>query len=600
MRNNSRIESSIATTVTGVSRALSSHFSQALQRVGDNKAYEPLLPMLRSVEAAPHLLEEVVSQASFAELIYIVQQSSNADGDLDFDELDVAVSLLSRTKYRWFRGQLAAGSGYERFERLKDAEMFAYMILHWQSDSSFLGGNFSGGAVRYPFTLLAAVAGCTEKTTAFLDTWAEVVRLVSESICDVDGISATESLWLSRVDQLASMHRNLVNLYIQRSVLEETPAPIPYTKAPTQVRQEPEENEGLCREAALREASEQLASLIGVPTVKNEVKSLANFLKIRAQRMQANLPMPSQSLHFVFTGNPGTGKTTVARIISKLLFGFGVLRTPTFVEADRSTLVGGYVGQTAIKSSAIIDDAVNGVLFIDEAYALTQDHSGQDYGREAVDTLLKRMEDLRDRLVVIVAGYPDKMKSFVSSNPGLQSRFTRFIHFDDYSPPELCRILQKLCDESHYKLTEEARANAAILCHLAHAQRSSNFGNARFVRNFFEAILGNHANRLAMSAAPASKESLATIEAVDLPFSLIEGVSGRFNVSPSKWRMQCPSCKKTRSVGLQFIGNRVVCSCGAKFRCPWWNPVSGTVSGASICESSDKPDDLLGCGWLPT
>ena len=599
MRNSARIESLIATTVTGVSKALASHFRQALHLVGENKAYEPLLPMLRAVENYPHLVEEAASHASFAEILYIVQQSSIADGDLDFDELDVALSLLSRTKYRWFQGHLAAGSGYERFERLNDAQTLAYMIIHWQSDHSFLGGDFDGGAVRYPFTLLAAVAGCIEKTTAFLDTWADVVRVVSESICDVDGVSAPESLWLSRVDQLAGMHRNLVNLYIQRSALEETPVSIPQAKAPKQVKQESDVNEGLSRETALREASEQLASLIGVPTVKNEVKSLANFLKIRAQRMQANLPMPSQSLHFVFTGNPGTGKTTVARIISKLLFGFGVLKSPTFVEADRSTLVGGYVGQTAIKSSGVIDEAVNGVLFIDEAYALTQDHSGQDYGREAVDTLLKRMEDLRDRLVVIVAGYPDKMNAFVASNPGLQSRFTRFIHFDDYSPPELCRILQKLCDESHYKLTEEARANAAILCHLAHAQRSSNFGNARFVRNFFEAILGSHANRLAMSAVPASTESLATIEAVDLPYSGVEGVSGRFDVAASKWRMQCPSCKKARSVGLQLIGNRVVCSCGAKFRCPWWNPLPESVPGVALRAPSEKPEDLLGWGWRP-
>jgi hypothetical protein len=599
MRDSARIEALIAKTAAGVSKALASHFPEALRLAGEAKAYEPLLPMLQAVESSPHLLDEIASHASFAELLYIVQQSTNADGDLDFDELDVALSLLSRTKYRWFQGRLAAGSGYERFERLNDAEMFAYMILHWQSDSSFLGGNFSAGAVQYPFTLLAAVAGVTTETTSYLNTWTDVVGLVSEAICKVDGVSAPESLWLSRVDQLARTHRNLVNLHIQKSHLEKTPAPSPAVKAAEQPRREPEANEELSREAALREASEQLASLIGVPTVKNEVKSLANFLKIRAQRMQANLPMPSQSLHFVFTGNPGTGKTTVARIISKVLFGFGVLKSAAFVEADRSSLVGGYVGQTAIKTSDVIDEAVNGVLFIDEAYALTQDHTGQDYGREAVDTLLKRMEDLRDRLVVIVAGYPDKMKAFVSSNPGLQSRFTRFIHFDDYSPPELCRILQKLCDESHYKLTEEARANAAILCHLAHAQRSGNFGNARFVRNFFEATLGNHANRLAVHAAPASKESLATIEAADLPYTVAEGVSGRFDVAASKWRMQCPSCKKARSVGLQLIGNRVACSCGAKFRCPWWNPLPESVPGVELHAPSEKPEDLLGWGWRP-
>lgn len=588
------IETALTQAVDGVVGVLKYHINDAITLAADNEVYAALSPMLELLATNNHLIPDIISQASFAELLHIVQKSTLSDGDLDFRELDVALSLLSRSKWRWFHGFGSSGSGYEKFERLNNAETLAKMILLWNKDSAFLGGNFGGGAIVHPFTNLVAVASIIDKRPSLFSLWSQVIQLVSAVICEVDGVEYGEEDWLSDLKWICDEHAKLVALHIHRNALLDEKRPASEANTHESHEHSSATNATALRTAALDDAREQLKALIGVHQVKAEVESLTNFLTVRAQRQEAGLPVTAQALHFVFTGNPGTGKTTVARIISKILFGFGILKAPTFIEADRSRLVGGYVGQTAIKTSEVIDEAINGVLFIDEAYSLSKGDSGQDYGSEAVDTLLKRMEDLRDRLVVIVAGYPNEMRSFVASNPGLQSRFTRFIHFDDYSPPELCRIFEKLCEDSHYSLTPEARANAAVLFNIAYGQRNSSFGNARFVRNFFEATLGNHANRLAVSEEQVTKISLATIEANDLHYSGVAGVSRPFDVSNSKWRVHCPGCNKMRTAGVALIGNRVTCSCGSRFRCPWWNLVPESVPGLFNFVPSDRPEDLLG------
>lgn len=266
------------------------------------------------------------------------------------------------------------------------------------------------------------------------------------------------------------------------------------------------------QEEAVGDPYEELESLIGLESVKEEVTSLANFVKVQQKRKAQGLKTSPISYHCVFTGNPGTGKTTVARLLARIYKDLGVLKSGHLVETDRSGLIAEYVGQTAVKTNALVDSALNGVLFIDEAYALL-DKQGGGYGDEAIATLLKRMEDDRDRLVVIVAGYTDEMKDFIDANPGLQSRFTRYIHFPDYSAEDLVKIYQVRVDKYGYTL--DAKAEEYLKASLTEtvANKSKNFGNARYARNLFEKTITNQANRVAKISSPTKDElSLITVE----------------------------------------------------------------------------------------
>lgn len=261
--------------------------------------------------------------------------------------------------------------------------------------------------------------------------------------------------------------------------------------------------------------SKKLDSLIGLESVKEEVNKLTNFIKIQQIRSNQGLKASPISYHCVFTGNPGTGKTTVARIIAEIYKDLGILEKGHLVETDRSGLVAEYVGQTAVKTNKIIDSALDGVLFIDEAYSLVTG-SGNDYGLEAISTLLKRMEDERNRLVVVLAGYGAEMKTFIDSNPGLQSRFNRYIHFNDYSVEELMDIFKLNVSRHDYNLSDEAATVLRTYIENAVANKDKNFGNARFVRNLFEKTLENQATRLA-SQGQITKELLQEIKADDIP-----------------------------------------------------------------------------------
>jgi hypothetical protein len=266
---------------------------------------------------------------------------------------------------------------------------------------------------------------------------------------------------------------------------------------------------------SLDELMARLHKLVGLEKVKKEVETLTNLVRVNQMRKERKLPVPPLSLHMAFTGNPGTGKTTVARLLSQIFRAIGVLEKGHLVETDRSGMVAGYVGQTALKVQEKAQAAMGGMLFIDEAYALATGDE-EDFGREAVDTLVKLIEDHRDRFVVVVAGYPAPMQKFLDSNPGLRSRFNRFIHFDDYGPDELFQIMQRMCEEHGYKLDPKAGEYAvALLTHL-YQKRGENFANGRDVRNIFEQAVAQQANRVGPMQNPTD-EVLCTLTAEDVP-----------------------------------------------------------------------------------
>ena len=261
-------------------------------------------------------------------------------------------------------------------------------------------------------------------------------------------------------------------------------------------------------------ALEQLDELIGLEGVKAEIHKLHNYVKIQRKREACGMQSVPLAVHCVFTGNPGTGKTTVARILAEIFKDLGLLKKGHLVETDRSGLVAEYVGQTAVKTNKIIDSALDGVLFIDEAYTLASGGSN-DYGHEAVATLLKRMEDNRDRLIVIIAGYKDEMQKFIDMNPGLQSRFTRYINFEDYNALALARIFHLNAKRYGYTLSPDAerRLNTVLTDMVLH--KDEHFGNAREVRNLFEQTLQHQADRL-IGIENVSEHDLSTIEAEDI------------------------------------------------------------------------------------
>jgi len=339
------------------------------------------------------------------------------------------------------------------------------------------------------------------------------------------------------------------------------------------------------RKAVVSQPAEQLADvlrdlneLVGMEAVKREVLTLTNYLQLQQQRRVAGLPGTSLSLHMVFTGNPGTGKTSVARIIARVFRAMGILKSGHLVETDRSGLVAEYAGQTGPKTNKRIDEALDGVLFIDEAYGLVAEDAEDAYGREAVQTLLKRMEDDRDRLVVILAGYPEPMEALLRSNPGLSSRFSTNLTFADYQPGELGRIFQLLCDKNHYQVPGAARGKLLLGLRWRYDHRDEHFGNGRLVRNVFEQAIRRLANRIA-GIVPVTKELLTVLEAADINLPEVPAnVLNLANDPKQRFLVACPGCGGKSRVPASYLGLLVKCkSCSHRFTADWGEPVELTA-----------------------
>ncbi len=268
----------------------------------------------------------------------------------------------------------------------------------------------------------------------------------------------------------------------------------PEKAAPQTQAAKPQEKEEIPPKEKIEDLLAELDSYVGMDAIKTEVRSLINMVQVYKLRREHDLPTTDMSLHMVFSGNPGTGKTTVARIMSRIYHSLDILSKGQLVEVDRSGLVAGYVGQTALKTQKVIEKAMGGVLFIDEAYALNG-KSENDFGQEAIDTILKAMEDHRDDLVVIVAGYTELMDRFIHSNPGLESRFNRFLMFEDYTPEQMVAIFKMQCKKGCYVLAQGTEE--LVRDFIAEESADDSFGNARGVRNLFEHILVAQNNRLA-------------------------------------------------------------------------------------------------------
>ena len=328
--------------------------------------------------------------------------------------------------------------------------------------------------------------------------------------------------------------------------------------------------EAVSADQVMAETHKELDGLIGLDAIKQEVRGLINYLKMQKARAQFDLPQTSITLHSVFSGNPGTGKTTVARLLGRIFGAMGILARGHLIETDRSGLVAEYAGQSAPKSHKKIDEALDGLLFIDEAYSLVAERGEDPYGLEALQVLLKRMEDNRDRLVVVLAGYPEPMDNLLCSNPGLSSRFSRHFTFPDYTAAELGRIFQTLCGKNRYELSALTRVKLLLGFQYLLDHRDEKFGNGRLARNMFEQAIERLANRI-MGRVPLTSELLVTLEPDDILMPDVPTETWHDLDSDQRhFRAVCPACKHPGRASQSHLGKQIQCpACRKNFVFEW-------------------------------
>lgn len=382
-------------------------------------------------------------------------------------------------------------SGVARYPGFRPPEFFNRMRACDKVASTDLARRFVDLTTLMLLLFAAVDDQVSEEEAGFVNQCADTLS----ALCDQDGLKGEKP----PLD---------VEDFVTRRPEPQQPAAAP--AAEPKEESEPEEPE-----PTLEELMAQLDGLCGLEKVKADVKSLVNLVKVRKLRQEHDLPVPPLSLHLVFMGNPGTGKTTVARLLAQLYKAIGVLSKGQLVEVDRSGLVAGFVGQTALKTGEVIQKALGGVLFIDEAYALAGQDNPNDFGKEAIETLLKGMEDHRADLVVIVAGYTELMGRFLHANPGLESRFNKYFYFEDYNGAQLMEIFCSMCEKNGYTLSDDSRTYAEQYLKELYKNRDENFGNARDVRNLFERAVARQSDRVAALEAP-SKEELMALTVADL------------------------------------------------------------------------------------
>ena len=547
----------------------------------------------------PHVLANVLNVSLISTIARMVHIAIFADGVVEPDELERASEILGGIIDRYTN---VFDDDYGEFEFL-DEDNVGDFLNQFYNDSTNFGGADDSPSFTFSYFAQYTSLGiflqdrtkglekAKREVTQYYDVYAKLIEKIMKYILLSGGLDPEEK---KRYDLVINFHqstRELIHALVNLVLVQENGSQDESENAD----EEDENEETETPEVALKKAVQELDSMIGLPEVKTEVRKLMNFLNIQKQRSTHGLKTNGQSLHFVFKGNPGTGKTTVARIICRILFGFGILKKNLLVETDRSTLIAGYVGQTAIKTAEEIGKAMDGVFFIDEAYTLSPTGGGSDYGKEAIDTILKKMEDLRDRLVVIAAGYPAPMDEFLSANPGLESRFTRFIYFEDYSVADMCRIFEQFCKNNQYSISQIAKANLFYFFYCAFSEKNDKFGNGRFVRNVYEKTLGRLADRLSESQVEIKKADLTTIDFLDIPFEMLKTKVKKIDFEKSKWNGKCPGCNRVAKGDIKFLGQRVTCKCASKFVFPWWNLDEAFQTEVGIKKTlGGKADDLLG------